>query len=155
MQSGRAEGNADHDAGPVRLGTRFRNTGHGDPAALRAPYSFEVSSASGTSTKRGSPTRLSLWTFAIFIASETVATYSGELCPIVGQGEVLEDVQHLDDHDPAARRTVRGDGVHLVPEPANMSANQKAVLGIGDGGLDQVGKTAGAVPLQCGVQRAA
>ena len=56
-------------------------------SAIRAPYSFEASSATGVSKKRGSPMRVSLSTVAIFIASETVATYSGELWPIAARSK--------------------------------------------------------------------
>ena len=56
-------------------------------SAIRAPYSFEMSSARGVAKKRGSPIRVSLSTVAIFIASETVAMYSGESWPIAARSK--------------------------------------------------------------------
>ena len=54
---------------------------------------------------------------ARFIASETMRRYSVEPCSSAAEIEVLEDVQHLDQHHAAARRLVGRDAVAAIVAP--------------------------------------
>ena len=66
--------------------------------------------------------------------------YAGEVWPIAARSKFSEDVQHLEDHHPAARRPVGGDSVAAIASPER--------LGLDRGGPGQIrGREQAAAPL--------
>ena len=61
---------------------------------------------------------------ARFIASLTMRRYSVELCSMPAQIEVLEDVQHLEQHDAAAGRLVGRDAIAAIVAPQRRIAHR-------------------------------